>query len=99
MLASDSNRLPPVGDTVNLETAEYSNDIGAAQLAVVWTDPEFDPAQAAFWYARVLEIPTPRWSTFDAVAMGVEPLEPSTIQERAITSAITYEPADRRSSN
>ena len=99
MLASDSNRLPPVGDTVNLETAEYSNDIGATQLAVVWTDPEFDPAQEAFWYARVLEIPTPRWSTFDAVAMGIKPLEPSTIQERAITSAITYEPADHRSSN
>ena len=55
--------MPPVGDTVDAATAEYTNSIGAAELSTVWTDPDFDPAERAFYYVRVLEIPTPRWST------------------------------------
>ena len=87
-------RLPPVGNTVDLATAKYSNTIGAPELSVAWTDPDFDPSQRAFYYARVLEIPTPRWSTIDAVNLGRPLLEslPPTIQERAWTSPIWYTP-------
>ena len=88
-----TGRLAPVGNTVDLERATYTNSIGTSQLEVVWRDPDFDPSREAFYYARVLEIPTPRWSTYDAVAMGVAAPEPATIQERAITSAIWYRPA------
>jgi hypothetical protein len=90
-----SGKLPPVGDTVNAATAEYSNSIGAAELATVWTDPDFDPAVRAFYYVRVLEIPTPRWSTIDAVRLGVPVPKglPVSIQERAWTSPIWYTPA------
>lgn len=84
--------LPPVGNTVDLATARYRNSIGAVRLTAVWSDPDFDPAQQAFYYARALEIPTPRWSTFDAVRLGIAPPEPSTLQERAISSAIWYRP-------
>jgi hypothetical protein len=84
--------LPPVGNTVDIAAATYTNTIGAATLATVWTDPEFDATQPALYYARVLEIPTPRWSTFDARTLGVEPMAPATLQERAITSAIWYTP-------
>ncbi len=81
-----------VGNTVDLKTAHYTNDIGDAALKTVWTDPNFDPAQNAVYYVRVLEIPTPRWSTFDAVALGLPPSDmvPATIQERAWTSPIWY---------
>lgn len=85
-----THRAGSVGTTVDLATASYTNDIGAAQLAAMWTDPDFDAAQEAFYYARAIEIPTPRWSTYDAVAFGVKPTEPSTLQERAVTSAIWY---------
>ena len=87
-------KLPAVGNTVDLATATYRNTIGAAQLATVWEDPEFDPAVAALYYARVLEIPTPRWSTYDAVRAGLPLLEDvaATIQERAWTSPVWYRP-------
>jgi hypothetical protein len=87
-------KLPPVGNTVDLETARYTNTIGAASLMGSWRDESFDPAQHAFYYARVLEIPTPRWSTYDAVRNDLPLLEdvPATIQERAWTSPIWYTP-------
>jgi hypothetical protein len=83
-----------VGSTVDLATATYTNAIGAPQLATAWTDPDFDPAAHAFWYVRAVEIPTPRWSTRDAVALGVPIPEglPATIQERAWSSPIWYAP-------
>jgi hypothetical protein len=89
-----TGKLPPVGDTVNAATAEYTNSIGATELSAVWTDPEFDPSERAFYYVRVLEIPTPRWSTLDAVRLGV-PVPtglPVSIQERGWTSPIWYTP-------
>jgi hypothetical protein len=87
-------RVGPVGNTVDLETALYQNTIGAATLIGSWRDAEFDPEQHAFYYARVLEIPTPRWTTYDAVRNGLPLLEdvPATIQERAWTSPIWYAP-------
>ena len=72
----------------------HTNDIGDTQLSAVWTDPDFDPKQKAVYYVRVLEIPTPRWSTYDAAKLGVEPPKgvPATIQERAYSSPIWYTP-------
>lgn len=89
-----SGTLPTVGNTVNVETASYSNDIGAAELIGHWTDDDFDPDRAALYYVRVIEIPTPRWTTYDAVRHGLPILEnvQSTIQERAWTSPIWYTP-------
>ena len=87
-------KLPPVGDTVDAATANFTNTIGAAELATVWTDPDFDPSQKAFYYARVIEIPTPRWSTYDAFRFGI-PIPkgaPVSTQERAYTSPIWYSP-------
>jgi len=88
-------KLAAVGNTVDVRTATYSNSIGAAQLATVWTDPDFNPALRAFYYVRALEIPTPRHSTYDAVALGIdvkETQQPATIQERAYSSPIWYTP-------
>ncbi|MFK7908318.1 MAG: DUF3604 domain-containing protein, partial [Chitinophagales bacterium] len=85
-------KLPPVGNSVNEKEATYTNDIGAVTLQSVWKDPEFDAAQSAVYYLRVLEIPTPRWSTYDAKAMGISPPKDvdKTIQERAWSSPIWY---------
>jgi len=87
-------RLPPVGSTVNAATASYTNEIGARELIGHWTDDDFDPAKPALYYARVIEIPTPRWTTYDAVRHGMPLLEgvPVGIQERAWTSPIWYIP-------
>jgi len=88
-------KLPTVGNTVDLANANWTNTIGASELGTVWTDPEFDPTQSAFYYARVLEIPTPRWIVYDAFRFGVEIPEGATTtgQERAYTSPIWYSPA------
>ena len=88
-------RLPAVGNTVDLETARYDNGIGAAELAVAWRDPAFETTSPAFYYVRVLEIPTPRHSLFDALALGMQvpDVGPSVIQERAYTSPIWYRPS------
>ena len=86
-----TGKLAAVGSTVDVSKPSYDNSIGTAQLAVVWRDPDFDPEVAALYYARVIEIPTPRWSTYDAVALGIPPPEPTSLQERAVTSAIWYD--------
>jgi hypothetical protein len=98
-LAASDNRSPgadgklsPVGNTVDVASATYTNTIGSEQLAGFWEDPDFDPAEAAFYYARAIEIPTPRWSTYDAMRLGVVAPEPTSLQERAISSAIWYRP-------
>jgi len=87
-------KLPAVGNTVDAATATWSNTIGASELSMVWTDPDFDAKQKAFYYARVLEIPTPRWSTYDAFRFGIDLPEgaPVSTQERAYTSPIWYTP-------
>ncbi len=87
-----SGRLPPVGNTVDVRAATWTNTIGTPELRAQWRDPEFDPEVPALYYARVLEIPTPRWSTYDAALLGVPAPQPTSLQERAITSAIWYDP-------
>lgn len=89
-----AGKLPPVGNTVDLTTAMFTNDIGAATLMGSWTDPNFDPTEGAFYYARALEIPTPRWTTYDAVRNNLPLLDdvPAVIQERAWGSPIWYQP-------
>ena len=87
-------KIPAVGDTVNESDATYKNTIGDTQLSATWTDPDFDPVQPALYYARVLQIPTPRWSTYDAARNNLKRPEdlPVSIQERAWTSPIWYTP-------
>ena len=91
---SKKGKLPPVGNTVDVKNANWTNTIGASELATVWTDPDFDPAQSAFYYTRVIEIPTPRWSTYDAHRFGIPVPKgaPTSTQERAYTSPIWYTP-------
>ncbi len=91
----DSNgKLPPVGNTVDVENVTWTNTIGDPELITVWTDPDFDPEVSAFYYARVIEIPTPRWTAYDAKRYGIEMSDevPMTTQERAYTSPIWYTP-------
>ena len=79
-----------------LRTPRYTNTIGAVELKKVWRDPDFDPTLDAFYYVRVLQIPTPRWSTYDAKKLGVPPPNwvSATVQERAWTSPIWYTPTE-----
>jgi hypothetical protein len=85
-------KVPAVGNTVDVANANWTNSIGASELLAVWTDPAFDASQDAFYYARVIEIPTPRWTTYDAFRYGLELPDgvPATTQERAYTSPIWY---------
>jgi hypothetical protein len=89
-----TGKLPPVGDTVDVANATWTNTIGAPELIAVWKDPDFDPKQPAFYYGRVLEIPTPRWTAYDAKRFGTKPLDGTLMkgQERAYTSPIWYTP-------
>ena len=86
--------LPRVGNTVDLKAANWTNTIGASELSTIWTDPDFDPQQQAFYYTRVIEIPTPRWIVYDKVRLGAEIPEAAKLihQERAYSSPIWYTP-------
>jgi hypothetical protein len=93
-----TGKAPPLTSTVDLAKATYTNTIGSVELKAEWKDPEFDPTVHAFYYARVLQIPTPRWSTYDAVKTGM-PLPKtvaSTVQERVWTSPIWYSPSGQK---
>jgi len=93
-IGRDGRCRTPVGSTVDAATASYTNTIGEANLTAVWQDPDFDPQQRAAYYVRAMQIPTPRWSTYDAARLGV-PLDeriPRTVQNRAYTSPIWYTP-------
>ena len=87
-------KVPLVGSTVNVDDATWTNTIGATELITVWEDPDFDAGERAFYYARVIEIPTPRWTAYDVVRLGSEPLPGTrmTVTERAYTSPIWYTP-------
>jgi hypothetical protein len=93
-IGADGRSRTPVGNTVDIATASFTNTIGASELGAVWADPDFDPEQSAFYYARVIEIPTPRWTTIDAFRFDVPIPEgaPVSTQERAYTSPIWYTP-------
>ncbi len=93
-IGADGRCKTPVGNTVDLEAATWLNTIGDSELVSVWSDPDFDPKQPAFYYARVIEIPTPRWVLYDKVRLGAKiPKEAKlTLQERAYTSPIWYTP-------
>src|SRR5437899_2934507 len=88
--------VPPIGSTVDIEKATYTNSIGAVELKTVWTDPEFDPSVPAFYYARVLELPTPRWTTIQAHKLRIAPPDvvSATLQERAGGSQISASPSE-----
>ncbi len=94
---NSAGKLPPIDSSVDIATASYSNTQGSNILSTLWIDPEFNPAQRAFYYLRVLEIPTPRHSLYDAIALGAENYtqHPVTLQERAYSSPIWYSPASQ----
>jgi hypothetical protein len=97
----ESGKVPPIGSTVDVPNATYTNTIGSVELKAEWVDPDFDPSLDAFYYARVLEIPTPRWTTIQAKELGIAPpgVVPATVQERAWSSPIWFTPlADARKS-
>ena len=91
-------KLPAVGNTVDMSDATYKNTIGASELITTWKDPDFDPALKAFYYVRVLEIPTPRWTLYDTVRYKVkmDPKVPMVEQQRAYTSPIWYTPSAKK---
>ena len=93
-LDSKTGKVPAVGNTVDVPSATWSNTIGAPELIAVWKDPDFDASQPAFYYGRVIEIPTPRWTAYDVKYFNVkaDPKTPMTLQERAYTSPIWYSP-------
>ena len=93
--AGRQRQAPARGDTVDLTIPSWTNTIGASELGTVWSDPDFDPRLRAFYYARVIEIPTPRWTAYDRVKFKLDlPKEiPLKTQERAYTSPIWYTPA------
>ena len=93
-IGEDGRCRVPVGSTVDIENATYTNSIGDVFLAAHWEDPDFDPKQPAFYYVRVLEIPTPRWTTHDAAVFGIKRPDnvPATIQDRAYTSPVWFTP-------
>jgi hypothetical protein len=93
-IGADGRAREPVGSTVDIENATYTNTIGKAVMAAYWEDPDFNPKQHAFYYVRVLEIPTPRWTTYDAAYYGIDRPDnvPATIQDRAYTTPIWYSP-------
>ena len=95
------NTLDAVGNTVDIESARYSNSIGDPALHTVWTDPDFEPSKEAFYYVRILQIPTPRQSLYAAVAMKKPPPQglPTSIQERAYSSPIWYKPSENSRTN
>ncbi|WKZ18096.1 MAG: DUF3604 domain-containing protein [Candidatus Jettenia sp. CY-1] len=90
----ETGKIPPVRNTVDVQNATWKNTIGDPELITVWKDPDFNPKHRAFYYARVIEIPTPRWTAYDAKRFGIELPEevPMTTQERAYTSPIWYTP-------
>ena len=93
-IGGDGRTEEAVGNSVDVSTATYTNSIGAAMLVAHWSDPDFDPDEHAFYYVRVLEIPTPRWTTYDAAFFGIDRPDnvPATLQDRAYTSPIWYTP-------
>ena len=95
-IGADGRNMVPVGNTVDVEAATYTNAIGDPYLTAYWEDPDFDPNERAFYYVRVIEIPTPRWTTYDARFFGTEIPDgaPASIQDRAYTSPIWYTPAN-----
>ncbi len=95
-IGADGRCRTPVGDTVDVDNATYTNSIGDALLMGYWKDPEFDPGERAFYYVRVIEIPTPRWTAYDAKRFGIEMPEEVTmkVQDRAYTSPIWYTPGN-----
>jgi hypothetical protein len=94
VVGADGRAKQSVGSSVNIEKATYTNTIGDALLMAHWTDPDFDPKESAFYYVRVLEIPTPRWTTYDAAFFNIKrpDIVPATVQDRAYTSPIWYTP-------